>query len=78
VRKKPLREKLRMIRACLHECEAMMNDFLQGKRSYRHIAFAAEDDSEPAKVRKGISRAIVEIDRLTDEVENDFFSNPMK
>ncbi len=71
MKKKLLYEKLRMIRACLHECEAIMNDFLEGKRSHRHMMFTAEDDSDPVKVRKGISRAIVDIDRLTGEVEND-------
>jgi hypothetical protein len=71
VNKKPLYEKLRMIRACLHECEAIMNDFLEGKRSRRHMAYTAEDDSDPVKVRKGISRAIVDMDRLTSEVDND-------
>ena len=71
MKKKDLYEKLRMIRASLHESEAIMNDFLEGKRSYRHMAFSAEDDSDPVKVRKGISRAIVDIDRLTGEVEND-------
>ena len=71
MKKKDLSEKLRMIRACLHECEAIMNDFLEGKRSYRHMVFSAEDDSDPVKVRKGISRAIVDIDRLTGEVDND-------
>jgi hypothetical protein len=35
------------------------------------MAFTAEDDSDPVKVRKGISRAIVDIDRLTGEVDND-------
>ncbi|RPI99133.1 MAG: hypothetical protein EHM36_16480 [Deltaproteobacteria bacterium] len=69
--KKPLYARLRTIRACLHECEAIMNDFLQGKRSCRHMAFSAEDDSDPVKVRKGISRAIVDIDRLSDEVEHE-------
>ncbi len=68
---KPLYEKLRMIRACLHECEAIMNDFLEGKRSHRRMMFTAEDDSDPVKVRKGISRAIVDIDRLAGEVEDD-------
>jgi hypothetical protein len=48
-----------------------MNDFLQGKRSYRHMVYGAEDDSDPVKVRKGISRAIVDIDRLSDEVEHE-------
>ena len=71
MKKKLLYEKLRMIRACLHECEAIMNDFLEGKRSCRHMAFTAEDDSDPVKVRKGISRAIVDIDRLTGEVDNE-------
>ena len=71
MKKKDLYEKLRMIRACLHECEAILNDFLEGKRSYRHMAFSAEDDSDPVKVRKGISRAIVDIDRLTGEADND-------
>jgi hypothetical protein len=71
VKKKTLHERLRMIRACLHECEAIMNDFLQGKRSYRHMVYSAEDDSDPVKVRKGISRAIVDIDRLSDEVEHE-------
>jgi len=71
MKKKSLYERLRMIRACLHECEAIMNDFLQGKRSCRHIPFSAEDDSDPVKVRKGLSRAIVDLDRLTSEVEND-------
>jgi hypothetical protein len=71
VKKKSLYKRLRTIRACLHECEAIMNDFLQGKRSYRHMVFSAEDDSDPVKVRKGISRAIVDIDRLTSEVDDD-------
>ena len=71
MKKKPFYEKLRMIRACLHECEAIMNDFLEGKRSHRHMAFTAEDDSDPVKVRKGISRAIVDMDRLTGEVEHE-------
>ncbi len=71
MRTKSLYANLRMIRACLHECEAIMNDFLEGKRSHRHMAFTAEDDSDPVKVRKGISRAIVDMDRLTSEVEND-------
>ena len=71
MKKKSLYEKLRTIRACLHECEAIMNDFLQGKRTYRHMPFSAEDDSDPVKVRKGISRAIVDIDRLTSEVDDD-------
>ena len=71
MKKKPFYEKLKMIRACLHECEAIMNDFLEGKRSHRHMAFTAEDDSDPVKVRKGISRAIVDIDRLTGEADND-------
>jgi hypothetical protein len=71
VKNKELIRRLAIIRACLHESEAIMNDFLEGKRSYRHMVFAAEDDSDPAKVRKGISRAIVDIDRLTGEVEND-------
>lgn len=71
MKKKSLYEKLRMIRACLHECEAIMNDFLEGKRSRRHMMFTAEDDSDPVKVRKGISRAIVDIDRLTGEVDDD-------
>ena len=70
--KSPLYERLRTIRACLHECEAIMNDFLLGKRSQRCIAFSAEDDSDPVKVRKGLSRLIVDIDRLTDEVEKDY------
>ena len=48
-----------------------MNDFLEGKRSRRHMAYTAEDDSDPVKVRKGISRAIVDMDRLTSEVDND-------
>ena len=71
MRNKPFYERLRVIRACLHECEAIMNDFLEGKRSYRHMPFSGEDDSDPVKVRKGISRAIVDIDRLTQVVEND-------
>ena len=70
MKKKPLDKKLRMIRACLHECEAIMNDFLQGKKSYRHLVFTAEDDSDPMKVRKGISKAIVDLDRLAGEVED--------
>jgi len=48
-----------------------MDDFLRGKRSCRHMPFSAEDDSDPVKVRKGISRAIVDMDRLTGEVQND-------
>lgn len=71
MKKKSLYEKLRMIRACLHECEAIMNDFLEGKRSHRHMVFTAEDDSDPVKVRKGLSRAIVDLDRLSDEVDHE-------
>jgi len=71
MKRKALYERLRVIRACLHECEAIMKDFLEGKRSHRHMIFTAEDDSDPVKVRKGISRAIVDIDRLTAEADND-------
>ena len=71
MKSKSLFESLRRIRACLHECEAIMDDFLRGKRSCRHMPFSAEDDSDPVKVRKGISRAIVDMDRLTGEVQND-------
>ena len=71
MKKKSLYERLRTIRACLHECEAIMNDFLEGRRSCRHMAFTAEDDLDPVKVRKGLSRAIVDLDRLSDEVEHE-------
>ena len=78
MKNKPVYERLRMIRACLHECEAIMNDFLEGKRSYRHLPFGAEDDSDPVKVRKGISRVIVDIDQLSLLVESDIPETQMK
>ena len=71
MKKESFYKRLMIIRASLHECEAIMNDFLQGKRSQRCMPYTAEDDSDPVKVRKGITRAIVDIDRLTDEVEHE-------
>ncbi len=60
---------LSIIRAILHESEAILNDFQEGKQSNRAITFASPRDSDPVKARKGISNAIVEIDKLRSAID---------
>ncbi len=62
--------RLSAIRAILHECEAILLEFQEGKQSGRTVtSFASPKDSDPVKARKGISKAIVEIDKLRAEAD---------
>ncbi len=60
---------LSVIRAVLHESEAILNDFQEGKQSNRVITFASPRDSDPVKARKGITKAIIEIDKLRSQID---------
>jgi len=66
---KNVRSTLSRVRAILHECEAILEDFQEGKRCRRLVSFASPEDSDPVRARKGVTTAIIEIDRLTAEIE---------